>query len=214
MQLKPKLLAILLCPGLSLSACKIVETPTLEKQKEIAATQTDEARMGVYAESIWEDQVLPTVKEHLVPIAELRLKLNEGLDAAGATHGLRPEGATNPWNFAVSGQGTVIEANPESRAAKLKIDTNADGVQDATIQLGPIIRGTSLRDAMPFIVFTNFRDQIEFAKLARALNVQANSSLTIPSGDLLAKTVTFEGVFTLKKQTGKFEIVPTSLQFK
>lgn len=214
MHFKPKLAALLLCPALTLLSCKIVETPTLEMQKEAAAKQTDEARMGVYAAEIWTSKVLPTVQEHLIPIAELRLKIAQGLDAAGEAHGLRPDGATNPWNFAVSGAGTVIAANPESRAAKLKIDTNADGKQDAIIQLGPIVRGSSLRDAMPFIVFTDFRDQIEFAKLARALNTQANSHLSVPSGDLVGKTVVFEGVFTLKKQSGAFEIVPTSLQFK
>ncbi len=41
------------------------------------------------------------------------------------------------------------------------------------MQIGPVIRGTTLRDVLPFIDFTAFRNQIDFAELARGLNDQA-----------------------------------------
>ena len=88
---------------------------------------------------------------------------------------------------------------------------DGDGSADVTLQLGPVIRGTALRDAMPFIVFTDFRDQIEFAKLARAMNDRASAGLEKPEGDVVGEEVSFTGVFTLRAAGDTPEIVPTEL---
>ncbi len=206
-------LAILSCVLLPLAGCKIVKDPDPEAATTEAEQMTDEARMAAFAESIWADQVVPTVNESTVALPDLTALINtQGLDAAGAAHGLRPDGEANPWNFAVSGQGKIVEANTESRAAKLMVDTTADGVADVTVQLGPVVRGTALRDAMPFIVFTDFRDQIEFAKLARALNDLAHSAVALPEGDLVGRDVSFTGVFTMRNKGDKVELVPTRVQ--
>lgn len=199
--------------GTALSGCKLVKTSEVEAQGAANTEQTDTARMAVYAEEIWEARVMPLVKENLVPLPALRAELAKGLDVAGKAHGLRPEGEANPWNFAASGSGTIVESKLKSRAAKLQVDTDSDGKADVTVQLGPIIRGTALRDAMPFLIFTDFRDQIEFAKLAGALNTKAHEQLTLPDPetDVIGQTVQFEGVFTLRQVGDVPEIVPTAL---
>ncbi|SEL08382.1 DUF2291 family protein [Pacificibacter marinus] len=198
------------------AGCKIVENPDPNSATEVEANQTDEVRMAAYARDVWDAQVLPTVTNNLVSISDLRAAQAQDPEAAGQAHGLRPEGEANPWNFAVSGSGIVVEAKLKSRAAKLQIDTDADGVADLTIQLGPVIRGTALRDAMPFLTFTDFRDQIEFAKLAGGLNAMAHERLEIPDPetDVTGQTVSFEGVFSYKNATTKPEVVPTMLTFE
>ena len=98
------------------------------------------------------------------------------------------------------------------RAAKLELDTDADGAADLVVQLGPVIKGTALRDAADFIVFTDFRDQIEFAKLARSLNDEAHKALALPEGDLTGKTMTFEGALTLRSASDAMALVPTLLK--
>lgn len=194
---------------LGVSGCKIVPDPD-PTQTAAAPDQSDEARMLARATEIWQPKVLPTVKEHLVPLTELRTALAADPAAAGTKYGLRPSGEANPWQFAVSGQGKIVEAKLDSRAAKLGVDTDADGTADVTIQIGPVIRGTALRDAMPFLTFTDYRDQIEYAKLANALNQLAHDGVTKPLGEVLGQTATFEGVFTLK-DPAKIELVPTAL---
>ncbi|SMY09973.1 hypothetical protein LOM8899_04147 [Flavimaricola marinus] len=170
--------------------------------------------MAALARDIWDTDVLPTVAEHLVPIDDLRVSLAQNEQAAGQSHGLRPEGEANPWNFAVSGSGSIVEANTTSRAAKLQVDTTGDGAADVTVQLGPVIRGTAIRDAMPFLIFTDFRDQIEFAKLAGGLNAMAHERLSLPEGDIIGRTVSFEGVFTYRDLASAPEVVPTALSFE
>ena len=205
-----KLSAAILALLLPLGGCKLV--PTDKPDAEQAEAQTDEARMAVYAEENWADKVLPVIAENTVDYTTLQQALAAGVDSAGAEYGLRPDGEANPWNFAVEGEGTVTEAKLDSRAARMQVDMTGDGEPDVTLQIGPIIRGTALRDAMPFITFTDFRDQIEFAKLARAMNEKAHAGLDIPEGDVVGKTVAFTGVFTLRSLDEEPEIVPTVIE--
>ncbi|RMC37739.1 DUF2291 family protein [Paracoccus alkanivorans] len=206
-----RLSALCLAAAVAMAGCKIVPDPDPGEAASAASGQTDEARMEAYAQEIWQPKVLPVIQENLVPLAELRSALAADANAAGQQHGLRPEGEANPWNFAVSGEGRIVEAKLDSRAAKLGVDTTGDGAADVTVQLGPVIRGTALRDAMPFIVFTDFRDQIEFAKLANALNAAAHAAIAKPGGDVIGQTARFEGVFTLR-DPAKIELVPTMLK--
>lgn len=202
---------IAFCAITATSGCKVIKNVDPDDAGEIEAALTDEERMATYAREIWDTEVIPTVAAHLVPLNELRTTLARDVDAAGEAHGLRPEGEANPWNFAIIGTGTVIEAKTKSRAAKLHLDTVGDGEIDVTLQLGPIVRGTTLRDAMPFLLFSNFRDQIEFAKLGNGLNAMAHERLTIPQGDLVGQSVTFEGMFTFKDLDSTLEVVPTAM---
>lgn len=206
-----RLSAFCLAAAVAMAGCKIVPDPDPSEAASVASGQTDEARMEAYAQEIWQPKVLPVIQENLVPLSELKTALAADADAAGKQHGLRPEGEANPWNFAVSGEGEIVEAKLDSRAAKLGVDTTGDGAADVTVQLGPVIRGTALRDAMPFIVFTDFRDQIEFAKLANALNAMAHAAITRPEGEVIGQTARFEGVFTLR-DPDKVELVPTMLE--
>lgn len=194
----------------ALGACKIVPDP--EPGSESAASQTDEERMAAKADQIYAAQLVPYVAERATDLPTLTSALQGGLDGAGQAHGVRPQAEGSPWNFLVKGQGTVIEANRESRAATLTLDVSGDGQADVTIQLGPVIKGTALRDAADFIVFTDYRDQIEYAKLARALNDRAHGAIALPQGDLTGRAVRFEGATTLRTATDPILVVPTVLE--
>lgn len=201
--------------GLSaLSGCKIVKNPEPGSETADTATATpanDAARMGQMAAGIYATKLVPYVAEKAVDLATLRGDLTGGLDAAGAKYGHRPESEGSPWNFLVKGQGKVVKADTASRAAKLELDSDGDGAADLTVQLGPVIKGTALRDAADFLVFTDFRDQIEFAKLARALNDEAHKTLKLPEGDLAGKSFAFEGALTLRAKGDALLLVPTKL---
>ncbi|GHG31491.1 DUF2291 family protein [Paracoccus aerius] len=195
---------------MELGACKIVPNP--EPGSESAASQTDDDRMAAKAGEIYAAQLVPYVAQKAIELPTLTGALQGGFDAAGQAHGVRPQAEGSPWNFLLKGQGTVIEANRESRAATMALDTTGDNQADVTIQLGPVIKGTALRDAADFIVFTDYRDQIEFAKLARALNDRAHGAVKLPEGDLTGKTFRFEGAATLRTATDPILVVPTLLE--
>jgi predicted lipoprotein len=211
--LKKTTLALCIGATFAISACKIVKTAP-EGDANAAAQSGeagDDARIAALLDKTYETELLPLIASRALPVADLRTALADGLEAAGAAHGNRGSGEGAAWNFAVKGEGRVIEANLTSRARKAMLDTDGDGTADLTLQLGPVIKGTSLRDVAPFYRFGDFRDQIEFAKLGRALNDRTSSALVVPEGDLVGKTLSFTGTVDLKSATDPWLVTTVTL---
>lgn len=202
------LVALLAMPG-----CKIIKTA--DEGEAGAAAQVgeagDEARIAALLEKTYDSELLPLIAEKVQTTGDLRRALAGGLEAAGPSFGNRGSGEGAAWNFAVKGEGKVVEANLTSRARKAMLDTDGDGKADLTLQLGPVIKGSSLRDVAPFYRFGDFRDQIEFAKLARALNDRASAALVVPEGELAGKSVSFTGTVDLKAATDPWLVTVVSL---
>ncbi len=115
----------------------------------------------------------------------------------------------------VRGTGVVTEVNLQSRAghALVRID---DGVAPATvaIQVGPVLRGTALRDALRFVRFTDFVNQFDFAAVANALNNRVLETVLGPVDvrALSGERVSFTGAVTRDARALKTpEIVPVRL---
>ena len=143
---------------------------------------SDAERMAAKAQDVYEPKLLPYMDEKAQEINDILPAIANDLDKAGETLGIPKASEGSPWNFVAKGKGTVVASNRKSRAAKLEVDVNGDSTADLTLQLGPVIKGTALRDSASFFVFTDFRDQIEYAKLARALNDIASDAISLPRG--------------------------------
>ncbi len=196
----------------SISACKIV----YDKDKESVippGPEGDIARNAARLESTYDSRLLPLISEKALGVREFAAILESGLDAAGQQHGNRGSGLGAAWNFSLSDSGKIVEAKLDTSARKLGVDIDSDGTADITVQLGPVIRGTALRDFAPFYNFDEFRDQIEFAKLSRAINERIKKSLSVPEGELLGQTVSFKGVAAIKKPSDKLVLTPVSIEF-
>lgn len=207
-----RIILLLAVSSLVLTGCKIVKQ-TAESEAVIAADASgDDARTAIRIEETFESQLIPHIANTALSPTDLRAEVTADLDLAGDKHGNRGSGQGAAWNFAVTGTGIVIESKLESRARWVKLDTDADGTADTTLQLGPVIKGNALRDVAPFYNFDDFRDQIEFAKLGRALNDQISGSIELPEGDLIGATVNFTGVVALKSADDAFVVTPTSVE--
>lgn len=210
--MKPVLVALALVAALALPGCKIVKTVAEGEGPAAAAGEAgDDARIAALLDKTYEAELLPLIETKALSAADLRAALAGGLEAAGTAHGNKGSGEGAAWNFAVKGEGKVVEANLTSRARKAMLDTDGDGTADLTLQLGPVIKGSSLRDVAPFYRFGDFRDQIEFAKLARALNDRASAGLQVPEGELVGKTVSFSGTVDLKTVTDPWLVTVVTL---
>ena len=204
--------ALCLLAALALPGCKIVKTADKgETAAADAGEAGDDARIAALLDKTYDAELLPLIAARGLAVADLRAALSGGLDAAGAAHGNKGSGEGAAWNFAVKGEGRVVEANLTSRARKAMVDTDGDGTADLTLQLGPVIKGTSLRDVAPFYRFGDFRDQIEFAKLARALNDRTSAALAVPDGDLVGRTVSFTGTLDLKTDKDPWMVTVVTL---
>lgn len=209
-----KLISTTLCllAALTLSGCKIIKTVAEgEGAAATAGEAGDDARIAALLDGTYASELLPLISDKALAVNDLRKALAAGLDTAGPQHGNKGSGEGSAWNFAVKGEGKVVEANLASRARKAMLDTDGDGVADLTLQLGPVIKGSSLRDVAPFYRFGDFRDQIEFAKLARALNDRASAALLVPEGELVGKTVAFLGTVDIKAADDAWLVTTVSL---
>ncbi len=194
-----------------LSACKVVKNPTAEEIEQSGVNMTDAERMAARAAEDYAPKVIPHMNAGAKDIVAVLEAIGQDLDTAGHALGIPKASEGSPWNFIATGSGTIVASNRESRAAKLEVDVTDDGTADLSIQLGPVIKGTALRDSANFYVFTDFRDQIEFAKLARALNDIAGAAISLPDGDLVGETVQFTGAFSTKKNTDPVQLVPVDI---
>ena len=177
-----------------------------------------------YVTSIWESRVLPTAQSSAI---ELRAFMESQAVRADLKVGSSMGDATATRAVFVKGTATVAEIDRKSRIglARLRLPWAKDA-QAAAIQIGPVLRGTALRDAIEFVRFTDFVNQLEFAGVANALNDRVvNGVLAAVNIDQLAgREVTFVGavnkgvgtVFTSDVKSVPtpftFEIVPVYLQ--
>jgi predicted lipoprotein len=190
----------------SLSGCKLVKTSDAEAGGNAADP------IAALVETTFDAKLVPALRDKAVDLAALRDAIKGGLDKAGENHGVRVGGAGGGWNFPVKGTATVVNENRSSKAAVAEIDIDGDGVADAALQLGPVIKGTALRDTTNLYDFSTFRDQIEYAKLGRALNDKAISKLPGPDMTLKGKRINFLGAVVIRSAGEKPLIMPVSIE--
>ncbi|MDR3494203.1 MAG: DUF2291 domain-containing protein [Ancalomicrobiaceae bacterium] len=205
--------AAVLAVAFAFTGCKLVKTGGDGTTAQVAADESgDDIRNAARIQKTYEPQLVPLIRSSAVDVATLKAAIGESLDAAGQKYGHRGAGEGGAWSFAIKGTGKVVSAALQSRAAHIDLDIDGDGTADVVIQIGPVVMGSALRDFAPFYSFTDFRDQIEFAKLGRALNAAAVKGLTRPTSDVTGKTVTFVGAVSLHSAGETLNVVPISIE--
>jgi predicted lipoprotein len=119
---------------------------------------------------------------------------------------------TPPQARFVKATGIVKGVDRQSRVGVMRVHLPGDNAPALAIQIGPVIRGTALRDATSFIRFSDFTNQFDYAGAANALNDYALRTVIGPlSFDaMLGRTVTVTGAMgrSARRDDGSIEIVP------
>ena len=139
--------------------------------------------------------MLPTIQEKAQDIAKILPEIRADPEAAGQKYGRRE--ATNPYNYMVKGTGKVTEIHNESQAGTAIVEI--PGLNEkVALQIGPVVRGTALRDATGVVSFNQFSNQLDYADVSKEMNVRALKSAfaNVDPASLAGKTVTFFGAFT------------------
>lgn len=188
-------LTLVALAGLSLSACKILPTPSAQGGANASGFNPDKM-----VEDIWVAKVIPYLQQKAGPFAEVHALAKTDQAAAGAKYGNPKKQANSPWTFAVRVEGKIVAANTQSRAATMDIDVDGDGKADARVQIGPAMRGTALRDSLDFVQFNDFTNQIDFAKFGKAFNAYADKTVLskLPREALEGRTAKVLGAYTIE----------------
>lgn len=180
----------------ALSGCTIVSI------EEVKQTQASEAFDPVsYVDKIWESQVVPTLSQKAAN-GDLPTVLNAiqaNLKDAGDKYATISQ--SGALNFVVHGEGTVQSVNTESRNGTAVIQATAyKGPVKITLQIGPLVRGDSVRDGVGFIKFGDYKDQTQFGQVSKELNRRVADAVLgkLDLASLKGKSVTFDGIFTIR----------------
>ncbi len=202
--------AVLLVVSIATASCKIKRIEDIQAEAA-AGDQTFDATR--YVSENWESKVLPYFEFDAHPLPEVLAAIRADIDAAGGKFGHRAATEGAAWNFIIQGTGTVAAKDTSSRAGKLVVSPDGDPPgQQIVLQIGPVVRGTAIRDSLPFISFQQFTNQLEFADVSKALIArsleQVGSSLgAVDAGSRIA----FIGAMAVNSASDAIVITPVAL---
>jgi len=157
--------------------------------------QNAQGAAAKFVDPIWTSKVLPTIEEKAQDIAKILPEIRADPESAGQKYGRRE--ATNPYNYMVKGTGQVTEIHNQSQAGTATVEI--PGLDEkVALQIGPVVRGTALRDATGIVTFNQFSNQLDYADVSKEMNLRALKTAfasAVPAS-LAGKTVTFFGALT------------------
>jgi predicted lipoprotein len=205
----------------ALAGCKIVEhadeTAAADGAAQTASTGAADAQRfdpARYVEERWAAEILPYAAENASALPDVLAALTADRNAAGVRYGHREGDEGKPWSYLVVARGTVLAVDRSSRAGAMPIDlAPEDGTADAVAQVGPVIRGTALRDALPFLSFADVVNQMEWAAVSRQMHDRLNATLLVPAeiDALVGRPVEIRGAFTDPGAGGEIAITPLTI---
>lgn len=171
----------------------ILLSSTYKEPGETTATGREAFDPAAYGAETF-PKAVSTLEENSVPIDELLPALADDQEAASEQYGKRQ--GSSPYSFSTSGEGVAGKA--ENGLMEVKVDGLPDDTT-VSLQVGPAINGTAIRDAVGFIEFGQFVNQVEYAGAATALNDQVKAEVLegVDPASLEGKTVSFLGAFSL-----------------
>jgi predicted lipoprotein len=192
--------AAVLISCLGLASCEFIKTSEVAARAQAgaggAAAAFDPDKM---VSDIWATKVTPYFERKAGPFIEVRALAAKAPDEAGAKYGFRSKADGTPWTLMVRIEGTVVASDTESRAATIGVDVDGDGKSDATVQIGPAMRGTAIRDALSFVSFNDFTNQIDFARFGKSFNLHVDRTTLqkLPRDNLAGRKVSVLGAYQL-----------------
>lgn len=209
---KPQVIAAIAVAALT--ACgRVPGVYTYESKASAAAPGAAAFNAKTYVDGIWTSKVVPTVHSKATDAATLLPAITANPTAAGKRYG-RQAGTGGPYSFLVKGTGKVTKVDtsvPTGPVTVAPSGTSARG-EKVFLATGPVIAGTSLRDAVGFIDFSQFTNQLDYANVATQLNNRVKTDVLgkVDRKSLVGKQVSFEGAFSLL-DPANILVVPTSL---
>jgi predicted lipoprotein len=181
---------------------------SIEEAEE--AIQSEAFDPIAYVDGIWESELLPTFDDEAVEISKILSAMEpdsdgnadkEDLIDVATQYGLITVGEAHVYMVKGSGKVVSVDAETSLGTAEVAID-GYEGPIKVLLYIGTRIPSddTSVRDAVGFITFGDFREQTEYGKAATEIN---NRVLTTVLGDierdnLEGKTISFKGAFTIR----------------
>ena len=146
------------------------------------------------ASTIWVSKVMPFANSNALSLQQVKQQS-------------QPATGKNSQSHFVRFSGKVVAVDTEGREGTIKIAVEGD---EQALQLGPIVKGNAIRDASTFIRFEDFKNQVQYAQLSKALSKRALQDVPKPDGSWVGQQVEVLAAVTVTP-TGLSNAVPLSL---
>jgi len=165
-----------------------------------------------YVENIWKSKIIPTISEEAEDITFILDELFKNKEVTEEKYGGRS--GTGSYSFMVKGKAEITSLNTASRVGTLSIKLEKKYDSEIFITLGPVIKKDSIRDAVKFIKFNDFVNQLDFADVSRIIKARVLNEIIGPLKlkEITGKNINFEGAITFDRKD-KIYITPTKIEF-
>jgi predicted lipoprotein len=155
-----------------------------------------------FVDSIWQSEVLRA--------------LDSAADArtiAGGTASVADDPAPAPGSRVVRGRGRVVDVDTRSRSGTATVALDGEAHATVVIQVGPVLTGTAIRDALPALGFDRFVNQIQHADVGNELNARVEREVLQPldRAALGGRRVRFAGMASFA-ESGPPTVTPVRLE--
>jgi len=197
--------ALALAMAGALSGCKVL---TIDEDRALRARLGGDFDAPRYVDAIWASKVLPAIDAEARPLPMVVSAVDRGLDQAGASLGRRV-GDGSAWTFVVKGEGVVTKVDTATPRGSVDVALPDRVVR---IQTGPVVSETAIRDALPFVTFNDFSDQLAFAEVGRALTAKALTNVRPALGQLQpGRHIRFVGVANIRDAADPLVVTPVAI---
>ncbi|MDQ7908298.1 DUF2291 domain-containing protein [Phytohabitans sp. ZYX-F-186] len=204
---RPSLIAGVLLLALAVA---IAATTKVVDTDEAASAGGHRFDATEYATERYDSEVVPAIEKNATAIAELLTAIAADPQAAGERYGHR-DGPNARYAFAASGTG--VAGKVSGTLLPLEIAGLPEGVR-VSLQIGPAINGTALRDATGLITFDQFLNQLEYADASTELNNQVKAKVLagVDAAGAEGSQVSFVGAFTYGGNPKLIQVTPIRLE--
>ncbi len=177
---------------------------------EVAFNPTDEAT------NFWTNNAKEYFEKNAVDLNTLVSEAKGDFASVAGKYGHYSMGDSGELSFIVKGQGTIDLVKDKLRAGYLsvKVPNLEDGIK-VRLQIGPVFKGSAVRDSISLISYKDYKNQIEWAQVSVAFHELITRDILskLDMRNLLNKEVEFVGCFTVGRK-GLLQITPVELLVK
>ena len=181
---------------------------TIEDAQKAVQSETFDPVM--YVDGIWASKLLPSFNDKSVGLSTILAEMHPNADgtvpkeeliAVANKYGLITVGEAHV--YMVQGSGRVINVNADTSLGTAEVLLDGyNGPIKVLLYIGTRIPSdeTSIRDAVGFISFGDFKEQTEYGKVGSEINKRILSEVlgTLNKDQLICKNITFKGAFNIR----------------
>jgi len=198
------------------AAYAVITSTVVKEGQEAALTGEVVFDPTTVAQNFWKEKSKDYFEKNAVELTKLIEEANGDFTSVASKYGHYSMGDSGELSFIVKGSGTVTEIKDKLRSGYFAFDLDNNPSEDikTRMQIGPVFKGSAVRDSINLISYKDYKNQIEWAQVSVAFHDLISKEILKPIDmkALVGKSIDFIGCFTVK--SGPLQITPVELTVK